>query len=528
MPIKKDFVVRYDTIELHQNYIIISTSTLTNNTMGKTTAAAAGASSKARKKETNHKLAKQPSQPAKSTDPDFMDNKETVEDLSLAGPSNVWSNLLYNDSIWGSFKRLTKLELNSNELTTLPSSLEAVAPTLEILFLSENNFNVIPEVVGKLSRLRMISLRGNCLTELSSTNIPTSLIWLILTNNKISRIDPNVSKLKGLRKLMLSHNILTEIPSELGECKNLELFRLASNEINTPLPEKVLTLPKLAWISLGGNPISKIPSHKMKVIDRSSVSFDEANVLGKGASGTVYKGSYRGEDVAVKVFKQDSKGSDGKPEDEAVINSIIDHHFTVSSRGVFHQHDGKVIEGMVMELLENATAIGKPPSFSTCTRDAGPEDDVKILDKERVLSIIWNVANALEYVHSTKVMNGDVYLHNTLRCVRDGEVMARLSDWGASFVYQDNMTAPTSSALIFEKIEVLAFGRLVQDLFLWYLGLACPDSTESQNFLWKRSIRRGPFKDLMASILQPDQTKRPTFGEIKEKLAEIPEFQSHV
>lgn len=316
------------------------------------------ATTKAHKKVQNYKhvASKQPSPSAKSTNPDFMDNKDTVTDLSLAGPSNVWSNLLYNDSIWGSFKRLKKLELNSNELTTLPSSLEALSPSLEILFLSENNFSSIPEVVGKMSRLRMISLRGNCLTELSSTNLPTSLVWLILTNNNISAIDPNVSKLKGLRKLMLSHNKLTEIPSELGECKDLELVRLASNEINVALPEKVLTLPKLAWISLGGNPISEIPAHKMKVVDRSSVTFDESNVLGKGASGTVYRGLFAGEDVAVKVFKQDSRGSDGKPEDEAIINSIIDHHFTVSSRGVFRKNNSEIIEGMVMELLENAVS----------------------------------------------------------------------------------------------------------------------------------------------------------------------------
>ncbi len=326
--------------------------------MGKT--ATAEDAAKAHKKEQKHKhdasSSKQPSPPAKSTNPDFMDNKAAVTDLSLAGPSNVWSNLLYNDTVWKSFKRLKKLELNSNELTTLPSSLEALSPTLEILFLSENNFDAIPEVVGKMSRLRMISLRGNCFTELSSTNLPTSLMWLILTNNKISRIDPNVSKLKGLRKLMLSHNKLTEIPSELGECKNLELVRLASNEIHVALPEQFLTLPKLAWISLGGNPIAEVPAHKMRVIDRSSVSFDESNVLGKGASGTVYKGLFEGEDVAVKVFKQDSKGSDGKPEDEAVINSIIDHHFTVSSRGVFRKSESEIIEGMVMELLHNAVS----------------------------------------------------------------------------------------------------------------------------------------------------------------------------
>jgi hypothetical protein len=500
--------------------------------MGKTAIASVGAS-KAHKKEQKNKASTQSSQPKAmaTTEPDFMDNKDTVEDLNLAG--SIWSNLIYNDSIWKSFRCLKKLELNGSDLSTLPSSLEAVSPTLEILFLSENKFNAIPEVVGKLHRLRMISFRGNCLTELSAANLPTSLIWLILTNNQISRIDQNVSKLQGLRKLMLSHNRLTEIPSELGECKNLELVRLASNCINTALPEKFLSLPKLAWISLGGNPISKINTQKMKVIDKSSVFFDEKNVLGKGASGTVYRGQYMGKDVAVKVFKHDSKGSDGRPEDEAMINSIIDHHFTVSSHGVFRKEnmhdseDADVIEGMVMELLENATAIGKPPSFATCTRDAGPEDDAKSLDTDRVLSIIWNIANALEYVHSTKVMNGDVYLHNTLQCGN----AARLSDWGASFVYNDSMVADSSkSADIFEKIEVLAFGRLVQDMLLWYLKVACPDSTGSTfSSSWsQRSMSRGPFKDLMASILQPDQSKRPTFGEIKESLAKIPEFQSHI
>lgn len=94
-------------------------------------------------------------------------------------------------------------------------------------------------------------------------------------------------------------------------------------------------------------------------------------------------------------------------------------------------------------------------------------------------------------------------------------------------MYHDGMTTSTKPKNVFEKIEVLAFGRLVQDLFLWYFGLACPDSTES-NDLCNTSINEGPFKDLMASILQPDQTTRPTFGEIKEKLAGMPEFQSHM
>ena len=117
-------------------------------------------------------------------------------------------------------------------------------------------FQVIPEVIGRLARLRVLSLRGNKLQELTTVNLPSnSLEWLILTNNRIERIDTNVRDLIRLRKVMLSHNLLDSIPAKLAECKALELVRFASNHIATPIPSQVAMLPKLAWISLSGNPI---------------------------------------------------------------------------------------------------------------------------------------------------------------------------------------------------------------------------------------------------------------------------------
>ena len=104
---------------------------------------------------------------------------------------------------------------------------------------------------------------------------------------------------------MLSHNKLTSIPPEMGECKNLELIRLANNAIHIPLPREFLTLPKLAWISLAGNPIHRCPSTTEKIIPKSSVSYNESIILGRGASGTVFLGKYKGKEVAVKVFKQE-------------------------------------------------------------------------------------------------------------------------------------------------------------------------------------------------------------------------------
>lgn len=166
------------------------------------------------------------------SDASFMEDKQNVTELTISS-SKIWNDMVHSADVWGKFNRLKKLDLNKIGLTTLPSALEALAPSLEILFLSENKFKEIPEVIGKLSHLRMLSFRGNCLTELSSSNLPSSsLVWLILTNNQISKIDPNVGELKHVRKLMLSHNLLTSVPREMGECKDLELIRLANNEIH--------------------------------------------------------------------------------------------------------------------------------------------------------------------------------------------------------------------------------------------------------------------------------------------------------
>ncbi|KAL9181489.1 LOW QUALITY PROTEIN: hypothetical protein ACHAXT_010294 [Thalassiosira profunda] len=364
---------------------------------------------------------------------------------------------------------------------------------------TDNKFERIPEVIGKLDNLKVISLKGNLLEELSTVNLPTSsLVWLITTNNNIRTIDPNIAELKHLRKLMLSHNNIESIPVELGSCKELELVRLANNQINA-VPDEVLRLPKLAWISISGNPVSKPPSHVAKVIPKSDIEV-QSKVLGKGASGTVYQAKYEGKDVAVKMFKGGKGGSDGTAEDEAAINGLIDHPLAISAIGVIPGEDG-AFNGMVMKLLDGTFPLGKVPSFDTVTRDEGPAPHSENLTGEQVLSVVWNIASVLEYIHSSVgVSHGDVYLHNVLR---DGTM---LSDWGASFVYDREKA---ESAAMYERIEVLAFGHLVQDLYAWHLGSALDSS---------------PLNDLTSSILQPDQSKRPDFATIKGKLAAMPEF----
>jgi len=447
-----------------------------------------------------------------------------LEELKLSGCGD--GLVLPEDrAAWSRFASLRKMDLNNNSLTSLPDGMETISSSLEILFLSENSFTSVPDVIGKLNHLRVLSLRGNKLAELSSDNLPTrSLVWLILTSNRIETIYPNVKELKLIRKLMLSHNKIEVISSELAGCKNLELIRLSDNSISI-MPLEVLSLPRLSWISMSGNPIATRPKVRDKLIPRGDIEFS-SSVLGSGASGTVIRGKYHGEDVAVKVFKgRGSLGSDGLALDEAVINGIVNHRHVVSAVGVIPSDDGQWYEGMVMKLLRGTKSLGKVPSFDTVTRDEGPGKHASTMPEDEVRRTIWNVASALTYLHSINVTHGDVYLHNVMS---DENGVARLSDFGASFVCD-------GSELIEERlqsIEVLAYGRLVQDLYSWHLNVDLPDSIVADE---ERSasgrgrgtasaMKDGPFRDLMASMLQPDQSLRPTFKSITTTLSQLPDF----
>jgi hypothetical protein len=429
---------------------------------------------------------------------------DQLTDLNLSGCGH--SSLPADSELWSRFSSLKKLDLNNNSLTDLPQEM-SVLSSLEILFISENAIESIPAVIAKLNSLRVLSLRGNLLDDLSAVNLPTSsLSWLILTNNQIRKIHSNIGDLRRLRKLMLSHNRIESVPVELGGCKELELVRLANNNINKSIPKEVLSLSKLAWISLSGNPISITPQSVDKAINERDIQITP-KILGSGASGTVYKGKYQGEDVAVKIFKVEVKGSDGNASDEAGINALIDHPLAISAIGIIKEGKDEAYKGMVMKLLSEAYPFGKAPNFDTVTRDEGPSPHSANLTKKQVLSVVWNIASVLDYIHSiVGVSHGDVYLHNVLR---DGLFTARLSDWGASFVYdRENIEI----AGMIERIEVLAFGRLIQDLIDWHFDKSSQELS-------------GPMIELLASLLHRDQASRPNFQMIKEKLGGMSEFK---
>jgi len=147
---------------------------------------------------------------------------------------------------------LEVLDLSGNQLNRLPDDFSRFTH-LRILFLSDNNFEVFPAVLSECPQLNMVGFKANRIKEIPEFALPEKLRWLILTDNRLEKLPASIGKLHLLQKLMLAGNRLTTLPSEMQQCRNLELLRISANRIEV-LPEWLVNLPRLSWLAFAGNP----------------------------------------------------------------------------------------------------------------------------------------------------------------------------------------------------------------------------------------------------------------------------------
>jgi serine/threonine protein kinase len=160
--------------------------------------------------------------------------------------------------------------------------------------------------------------------------------------------------------------------------------------------------------------------------------------------------------------------------------------------------EGKL--GLVLPLLNTHeySVLGGPPSFDSITRDTFPSD--KVFSTEFCFKICHNIASACQYMHSRGILHGDVYAHNILTKA-DGDCL--LTDFGASTIISDVLSKEECALL--EKIEVRAYGCLIDDLLIRIDSAALTTEEDKQQFqqLKKLSIR-----------CLSDPSLRPGFSEI--------------
>ena len=353
---------------------------------------------------------------------------------------------------------LELLDLSGNALDRLPDDLPRLR-RLRILFASNNRFTELPAVLGECPTLEMVGFKSNAIAEVPGAALPPGLRWLILTDNAIASLPAELGERPRLQKLMLAGNRLSVLPGSLQHAHSLELLRIAANRFER-LPDWLPALPRLAWLAWGGNPLTAGPEAEalahaaVRSIAPSALSLGAR--LGEGASGVIHAATWRsgGADraVALKRFKG-SVTSDGWPDSEmAACLALGDHDALVRVLGPV-QADADGAGALVLGRLPADTqALAAPPSFDTCTRDVyAPDLKFTAL---ALAQLMHQVASAMAQVHTRGLVHGDLYAHNLLRAGSRGW----LSDLGAASFLPPGQ--PGLHAAL-QALDVRAFGVLL-------------------------------------------------------------------
>ncbi|MDY7004722.1 MAG: leucine-rich repeat domain-containing protein, partial [Cyanobacteriota bacterium] len=128
----------------------------------------------------------------------------------------------------------TRLDLRSNQLTTLPESISQLT-NLTWLYLHGNKLTTLPESISQLTNLTWLYLHGNKLTTLpESITQLTNLTWLNLHNNQLTTLPESITQLTNLTQLNLHGNKLTTLPESISQLTNLTRLDLSENPLETP------------------------------------------------------------------------------------------------------------------------------------------------------------------------------------------------------------------------------------------------------------------------------------------------------
>lgn len=140
---------------------------------------------------------------------------------------------------------------------------------LEILNLSDNVIETLPDDFGKIDKLRELYINVNQLIHFPpklclQNNIQNSLCLLDLSNNKLQLLPLQICELHNLVTLKLDHNELKELPPTIGRLKSLK-YLTASNNHLTSLPASFLQL-YLDNLDLFSNPFPSDAGENLSVI----------------------------------------------------------------------------------------------------------------------------------------------------------------------------------------------------------------------------------------------------------------------
>ena len=307
----------------------------------------------------------------------------------------------FEGSIPATFKNmagLTVLNLMNNKLNgSIPSNL-ATLTNLQELYLGHNNLSgAIPEVLGNSTSLLHLDLSYNNLQgEVPKGGVFKNLTGLsIVGNNALCGGIPQLHLPKCssfyLRKNKkgISKFLRIAIPT-IGSLILLFLVWAGFHRRKPRIVPKKDLPPQFTEIELPIVPYNDI----LKGTD----GFSEANVLGKGRYGTVYKGTLENQAIviAVKVFNVQQSGSYKSFLTECEALRRVRHRclLKIITCCSSINHQGQDFRALVFEFMTNGSLDGWVHS------NLNGQNGHRILSLSQRLVIAVDIMDALDYLHN--------------------------------------------------------------------------------------------------------------------------------
>ncbi|KAL5700354.1 Cell division control protein 2 [Ranunculus cassubicifolius] len=201
---------------------------------------------------------------------------------------------------------------------------------------------------------------------------------------------------------------------------------------------------------------------KFSTLERATGFFDDANKLGQGGFGIVYKGVLAdGRDIAVKRLYVNNKHRAQDFYNEVTLISSVNHKNLVRLLGCSCSGSDSLL---VYEYLPN----------KSLDRFLFDDNRGKALSWQKRFDIIIGTAEGLAYLHeneNVRIIHRDIKASNILL---DSKLQAKIADFGLARIFEDDKTHITTAiagTLGYMAPEYLAYGQLTEKADVYSFGV---------------------------------------------------------